>query len=194
MKNQSNMTKTLLVAATQVPKSTTDKDNRHAATNVFLYKARYSSADVTPKRNVADKIDHLIKAEDRFPEHHPADLKKNGESTRFFFKHTNVPEAQEGLKGILETYTLHVLNRYCDEIKHPHMLKYLNKYPLGHEKPPIKDTRYYKNANKMVETQNQNDNLPEDGTVKDMSEPVLTELGHCHVDLQSKLYLCLATV
>ena len=88
MKNQSNMTKALLAAAAQVSKPTIVKDNRQAAANAFLYKARHSSVAAPPKQNVADKIDHLIKAEDRFPDHHPAEMKKEGESTRFFFKHT----------------------------------------------------------------------------------------------------------
>ena len=67
----------------------------------------------------------------------------------------------------------------------------MTAYPLGHKKPAFNDTYYYRNANKMVEVENHNNNLPAGDTPKAMSAPVLTEFAQKHVDLQRKLYLCL---
>ena len=189
-KSTSKFDKALLAAATK-PAHATKNKSREAAANSFLYKAKHSSVARPTKAKTKDNIDRLIEAENRFPDHHPDDMRKDGDSTRFFFKHTNVPELQEGLEGVIDTYTLHVLGRYSDEQKYPRMSDFMTAYPLGHEKPAFNETYYYRNANKMVEVENHNNNLPANATPKAMPEPVLTEFAQKHVDLQRKLYLCL---
>ena len=98
-KSTSKFDKALLAAATK-PAHATKNKSREAAANSFLYKAKHSSVARPTKAKTKDNIDRLIEAENRFPDHHPDDMRKDGDSTRFFFKHTNVPELQEGLEGV----------------------------------------------------------------------------------------------
>ena len=191
MKNsRSKFDKALLAAATKPAQATKNK-SRVTAANSFLYKAKHSSVATPPKERTTNTVDRLIEAENRFPDHHPEDMRKDGDSTRFFFQHTNIPELQEGLEGVLTTYTLHVLQRYSNDQTYPRMSDFMTAYPLGHKKPAFNDTYYYRNANKMVEVENHNNNLPAGDTPKAMPAPVLTEFAQKHVDLQRKLYLCL---
>ena len=100
MKKQSATTKALLVAATKPPKPPAGKDSRVATANSFLYGPKHSSVAAPTKQSETNEVDRLIKEEDRFPDHHPAEMMKDGASRRFFFKHTNIPELGEGLKRV----------------------------------------------------------------------------------------------
>ncbi len=168
--------KNILSAATKPAEANRSQSAEHAA-NTFLYNAKNSSVAKAPNEGAVDETDILIEKEYRFPDHHPAEMKTDGKSHRFYFHHTNVPELKEGLDGVLATYRLHVLNRYSDPKTFAGMYEYLIKYPLGVETPPISDTRYYKNVNKLVQVQAENANLAAGEEPERMPEYVHTDFA-----------------
>ena len=137
----------------------------------------------------ADPIRARLKEHDEYPDHHPKEMKAPGKSVRFHYKASNLPELESVLAYIKRTYVIHAINKHCENSHLIDMRDYLTKFPLGVTEPDKGDTRYYKNAHKMVESITRNKEDPEDPDV--VPEPVYTEFALHHRALQRKVYLYL---
>ena len=148
------------LAAKSASSSTTANTGtaRIRAANAFLYVSHMSASAPDADTSGADPVKAELEEHDEFPDHHPKEMRGKGKSVRFHFKYSNVPELHKVLRSIRNTYEIHVLNKYCPAAHRTIMEEYLSKYPLGTKVPPIKDTRYYKNANNMVKVTNDNEN------------------------------------
>ena len=162
------------------------------AVNALLYEPAHSSVNTGSATLHNDTVKARISEHNEYPSHHPAAMRSEGKSIRFYNQYTNLPELMKFLNFYIKTYTIHVAAGHTEEGGgRQRMIRYLDKYPLGIEQPPFTDVTYYKNANSMSKVIAENAALATGTPAAPVPEPVRTDFAENHAELQKKIYLCL---